>query len=659
VDSPELAHLKQIELDGPMDQPERGVLARDQATGNILVLPRVVARALLRLKHGWRSAPAAEGEPDPEQQTRLEVAGFLHSVQHLRQSSRAGRKPFNPLFVRLSLFEVAPFQKHLTEAARFAVSSLYIWVMAALAIVGVYLGMQTEWAIIDAYRHVFSPQALLTFAIAAPLLKLFHELGHVLAATRYGVRVSYAGVLFIALFPIPYVDCSDADISANRGQRVIISLAGLFTDLLLGLIIFVAWHFAAGEFMQTLLGNLFVYLTLNSILFNANPLVKLDGYFALIDLIRHRNLSQDGTKSFRSFQAWAGSLGRDGALPRLKRDVAVLIYAAMSFGYRLYIIGFIAYSLLPRYMGVGAAIVAWGLVAMFAAPLSRSPQPTSIEAQAEKRGVWIFRGGALAVLILALLLVRVPVRQDVAVYVDAGGTYAVTVSETGALIDLTAYGPVSEGDMLVETDSARLREQLAERQAELGLARAALEAERAGEQVRAQTASERVETLLSQIAQLEARLADQRILANAPGVFSPDPHLRRGMQLQAGARIGALLPSARQARLSGPFNERYVPYFTDGVRRADVRFQGRYHRLTPDSVALQERVSLDRQTGRRQYVMTVAGPLPASEMAQGTARLRVEFRSEALWRRGWFHLQGLLQNLQDARMSELEQRMGP
>ncbi len=657
MDSPELAHLNQVELDGPIDQPERGVLARDQASGNILVLPRSIARALLRLKHGWRAEPVAASEPDPVQANRLEVAGFLHSVQHLRHSSRTGRKPFNPLFVRVSLFEVAPFQKRLGALAQWAVGSLYLWLMGALCIIGLFLGLQTEWAIIAAYQNVFSPSALLTFAIAAPLLKLFHELGHVLASTRYGVRVGYAGVLFIALFPIPYVDCSDADISANRGQRVVISLAGLFTDLLMGVIVFIAWHLSAGEFLQSLFGNLFVYLTLNSILFNANPLVKLDGYFALIDLVRHRNLSQDGTQRFRRFQAWAGSLGKLGDLPKLKRDIAVLAYSTLSFGYRIYIVGFIAYSLLPRYMGVGAALVAWGLVAMFAAPLGRTPAPETNEAKSEKYAMWRFRGAVFSVLILALLFIQFPVRQDLRVFVDTTSTYAVTASETGTLAELSEYGPVAVGQVLIEIESQRLAEQLVERQAELALARSAFETERANEQVRVQTANERVSTLQAQVTDLQIRLANQLVGSDVAGLFIPDAALRPGVLIQAGSRVGALLPDHGHARLSGSFDERYIAYFSDGVRRADLRFENEFFSLSPSDLSLQERVSVDRRTGQRQFILSATGPLSPSAMIGSPAHLRVEFRSQPLWRHGWFHVQGLLQNLQDARMTELEQRM--
>ncbi|MFT6660669.1 MAG: hypothetical protein ACJA0K_000646 [Maricaulis maris] len=173
------------------------------------------------------------------------------------------------------------------------------------------------------------------------------------------------------------MDCSDADVSANRKQRGIISLAGLFTDLLLGVVIFTAWHFTTGDFLRALIGNLFVYLTMNSVLFNANPLVKLDGYFALIDLVRYRNLSQDGGRYFKRLQHWLSAFGRRGEAPGRTHEAASLTFAVISFLYRIYIVGFIAYSLLPRYMGLGAVVVRWGMIAMFLSPLARSPGSTA------------------------------------------------------------------------------------------------------------------------------------------------------------------------------------------------------------------------------------------------------------------------------------------
>lgn len=655
MDNPELAHLNQIELDGPLDQPERGVLARDLATGSILVVPREIVRALLRYKHARR--PEQQDE-EAKKRDRMGIANLLHSVQFLRQANRAGQQPFNPLFVRLSLFSVARFQPHLTGLAQALVGPAYLWLMAGLLLVSVWLGFQSDWAIAHAFQGIFSPEALLTFAIAAPLLKVFHELGHVLAATRYRTRVAQAGILFIALFPIPFVDCSDADVSANRKQRVIISLAGLFTDILLGIIIFIAWHFTTGDFLRALLGNLFVYLTLNSVLFNVNPLVKLDGYFALTDLVRYRNLSQDGGRFFKSFQLWLGSLGRQGEVPGSSGEIAILVYAALSFFYRIYIVGFIAYSLIPRYMGLGAVLVVWGLVVMFFAPLARAPKAGGGVGMREHAPIWSVRLVVLACVALALIFVRVPVRQEIEVVIDTAGHYAMTAPETGQVTELRGYGAVSEGVVLAELEYRPLRDQLAERIAERDIALRSLEAERDGEPLRAATARQRVNVLRSQINQQQFRLQGEILTAVTGGIFVPRPDLHVGAHLEAGVAIGAFYPEQGQAILSGHFPERYVHHYRSGLRAAELRFAGQYHVLDTASLILQERITVDQQSGQRLYILQVRVAMPPAEVINGFGRVRLEFRTESLWQRMAFHARALLQNLQDARLSELERQLG-
>ena len=214
------------------------------------------------------------------------------------------------------------------------------------------------------------------------------------------------------------------------------------------------------------------------------------------------------------------------------------------------------------------------------------------------------------------------------------------------------------GETLIELNALRLREQLAERRAELAVAEAMFNAERAGAQVRAQTARERTDTLRNQIAQLQSRIETQTITASAAGLFVPDASLRDGAQVQSGDRLGALLSRDGEAVLSGPFPERYVAYFRDGVRAVDLRLNGVHHSLPAGAAQLQERVALNRQSGQREYVVMITAPFPTADLVAQRAMVRLQFRSEALWRRAWFHIQGLLQNLQDVRMSELGAQHG-
>lgn len=655
MDNSQLAHLNQIELDTSLDQPERGVMARDRLTGAILVVPREIVRALLRFKHGTRAD--VETMTEQSRADRMGVASLLHAVQHLRAAGRAGQKTFNPLFIRVSLFCVAPFQRHLQGMARWLVGPAYLWLLGLLLAWAAWLGMQSDWAIAGVFQSIFSPQALLTFGIAAPLLKVFHELGHVLAATRYGSRVAQAGLLFIALFPIPFVDCSDADVSANRRQRVIISLAGLLTDILLGLLVFIAWHFATGEFLRTLLGHLFVYLTLNSILFNANPLVKLDGYFALIDWLRYRNLSQDAGRRFNRFQLWMGSAGRLGEAPRKLEEVGILFYAGLSFIYRIYIIGFIAYSLLPRYMGLGAVLVMWGLVALFYTPLAQRLENPRRTEPGEQWSLWRFRGGFLALALLALFLVRLPISQNLAVSIDVEGHYTLTMPESVQLVARNEYGVFDQGAVLASFAARPLREQLAERRAELAIALRSLEAERDVGPLRAATARQRVEALEQQVGLLEARLGAETLEAQQDGVFLPHPNLVPGGYLEAGASVGFFFSDAGDARFLGRFPERYVHAFRSGLQTAQLRLDGRYYDLDASRLVLQERLSLDQESGDRLYVIQFSAPVAPVDAFGRQGRIQLKFGSENLWYHLVFHLRGLLHNLQESRLSELERQL--
>ena len=161
---------------------------------------------------------------------------------------------------------------------------------AVLATLVFYIGMQNDCAIAAEFKGVFNRQALLTFGLIAPFLKIMHLFGHTLEATRFGVRVRQVGVNLIGLYPLPFVDCSVADHTARRRDRILISIAGLMTDFLICLIAFVVWHFADNNVVQSVAGRVFAFSTISSILFNANPLMKFDGYYVMVDQIGQRNL---------------------------------------------------------------------------------------------------------------------------------------------------------------------------------------------------------------------------------------------------------------------------------------------------------------------------------------------------------------------------------
>lgn len=110
-----------------------------------------------------------------------------------------------------------------------------------------------------------------------------HELGHGLAVKHVGRSVHRAGVMLYYGLPAAFVDTSDVWM-ASRRQRLLTALAGPWTGLLVG----GACGLAAllvpeGPLGAVLFSWAFVFLVEN--LLNFNPLLELDGYYMLVDLL--------------------------------------------------------------------------------------------------------------------------------------------------------------------------------------------------------------------------------------------------------------------------------------------------------------------------------------------------------------------------------------
>ncbi len=59
------------------------------------------------------------------------------------------------------------------------------------------------------------------------------------------------------------------------------------------------WGYTDSKALDQFLYNVIVMASLSTVLFNANPLMRFDGYFILSDLIEIPNLYSEGSKSLK------------------------------------------------------------------------------------------------------------------------------------------------------------------------------------------------------------------------------------------------------------------------------------------------------------------------------------------------------------------------
>jgi putative peptide zinc metalloprotease protein len=626
---PGTAALREVGLRLSIEGDRHVYLLSDPASGRILRLSPAVARifwqtrALFAGRGGGASSEAA-----------VEAAGIAGYLQGVRQSALRQQPKLNPLFLQLPLFSVAPLQPALAGLARLLVSRLGLAVILALMALSLYVAAATDWAMVSRLDDVFSLQALLTFAAVAPFLKVVHEFGHVLAATRFGVPVRKAGIFLVGLYPMPFVDCSEADLEADKRGRVTISLAGLAIDVTIGLLAFLLWHVVEDSWARQLFANIFVFNTLTTLFFNLNPLMKLDGYFALSDALNRRNFHLESTLAARAWRQSVARLDLARARSLLIRSPGSLAYATASTVYKLYVLGFIAWHLLPQFLGLGSVVVAWGAVVMFCSPLLNAPAAGGAGLDRRARLGWA--AGILGFLALIAWL-PLPHRVTLPVTLDLDGRYTLRSEVAGVVTRLAPAGPVRAGDPLLALHDLEAEAEALLQSRESRLYRTLHESTGGLDALAADAAAKRLAAAEVVSARLADEAAKRQADAAGPGWFRPHHRLREGHKLKVGDPFGVLLPEAPTALLAGRFPELYVEMFKARLASVELRHAAGY--LDGEAgvgVRLERVIEDDGTTGERRFRIEAEAPLPPKALAGQALHLKLGFGNEPLWRHAVF-----------------------
>ena len=213
---------------------------------------------------------------------------FQRQHQELRQERRLG---VNPLAFRVRLGDPNDFLKRF-DRWRYAIFSwqmLLLW-LCAIGAGGLVAGTHFDELSQAARTWMGSPRYLLMAWLLYPPIKALHELAHGLAVRRFGGEVHQAGISLLLLTPAPYVDASAAAAFRHAGQRVIVSGAGIVTELVLASGALILWALVQPGAVRDLALVVAVVCGVSSLLFNGNPLLRFDGYYVLCDLLDLPNL---------------------------------------------------------------------------------------------------------------------------------------------------------------------------------------------------------------------------------------------------------------------------------------------------------------------------------------------------------------------------------
>jgi putative peptide zinc metalloprotease protein len=177
------------------------------------------------------------------------------------------------------------------------------------SLVGVLLLFAFETFVFIAHWNVIGPDIPLyynfsnkTFADFAEfwillfILGFIHETAHGLTCKHYGGEVHSMGLMFLYLTPAFFVDVTETWISATRIQRLATIIAGIWIEMVVcGLAMLVWTNTAPGLWLHDLMYKVILITGVAVVVMNLNPLLKLDGYYFLTELIGIPDLKETST----------------------------------------------------------------------------------------------------------------------------------------------------------------------------------------------------------------------------------------------------------------------------------------------------------------------------------------------------------------------------
>ncbi|MCC9603143.1 efflux RND transporter periplasmic adaptor subunit [Stieleria sp. JC731] len=395
----------------------------------------------------------------------------------------------------------------------------------------IFSGIGLVWNHYDAFgleiKRIFDRGLWLWMGALWCVLKLVHECGHAVCAKRLGVRVGKMGVMFFLFAPLAYVDVTDAWKLHRRRDRVQIALAGVYVELIIGALAAWVWYFSPTGMAKHFAAHVFLIAGPATLLVNANPLLRLDGYYVFSDLLEIPNLREHGRKRLVQLieRVLFGLPMPECRLSGWRRDVAV-IHAFCSVIFQvIWMTGLIvAVSSWAKGLGLGIAVVAGLLWA--AIPLIRWMCKIWTT---EKRSGWFltfYQRRLLTLCSLACVLVHTlmvnasPFSRRVPVVVRYHNEQ-IERAPVGAFVTgvyVRCGQRVERGKLLVELEQPELivkRNQLSDQYDVTS--RKVIQHRRRGDVALMDAAIEKSESLLRQIEELDDQIASLRIVADRSG----------------------------------------------------------------------------------------------------------------------------------------------
>lgn len=307
------------------------------------------------LENGMANLAGAEVAVDPEE---------------LAQQKVAWHQKLNPFWMKLPLGNP---NDHLDQLLTYCKWMLHPW-FVVVSVLFIIAGMTTAWHSWDEFSASFdvTEQNNWLWMLAGwVVLKIIHEAAHGVTCRHFNGQVKETGIIFILLAPMAYVDVTSSWRFQSRWHRIGVACAGMYVELIIAAACVFAWSWTSSEVIRMHLFNLFFMASVSTILFNANPLMRFDGYFVLSDLLKIPNLYTNGTKAFQNQMQWLFYGQRDNSqCHEIENNRSVVTtYGWLAAIWKVLICVGLSITASVMFGGFGILLAMFGVVSWFGKPV--------------------------------------------------------------------------------------------------------------------------------------------------------------------------------------------------------------------------------------------------------------------------------------------------
>lgn len=314
----------------------------------------------------WRLSVERHGDDAPTQNEVIGLLGQLNQSNLLRVDLSADSEPLlrrrsrkdtkkwagqamSLMFLRLPLFNPDSILRWLSPVFRPMLSGVGLALWAVWVALGIWTLLPHLSEFVRDAGSVLAPANWGWLAVVFVVVKIIHESGHGLMCRRFGGQVHEAGVMLLVLMPAPYVDTTSSWGFESKWKRILVGSAGMMFELAVAAAAAVVWVYSEpASLPRQIAHNTVIVASVATVLFNANPLMRFDGYFILSDWLEVPNL-YDRANRHLQYLWQRHAFGLRSVVPvstRSDERAILTIYGIAAMIYRVLvmvaIVGFIA-----------------------------------------------------------------------------------------------------------------------------------------------------------------------------------------------------------------------------------------------------------------------------------------------------------------------------